>query len=151
VVDRNPTAGQVEPYDPDIPIGCSGAVCVVDGHGGIDIGVEIGTAFVAAAPLRITRFDVVPGKNGNSVGVIQVDYRNGYTGHYGHAQLLSEVKVGDVIQRGQPFGYVERSDIGAAHLHFEIHRKGSVSDPYDSVVRPTGISLWTVYNDPQYP
>jgi murein DD-endopeptidase MepM/ murein hydrolase activator NlpD len=150
VFDRNPALGQVEPYDPAIPVGCSGSVCVVDGHTGIDVGVDVGTPFVAAAPLRITGFRTLPGQNGNQVGVILVDYGNGYTGRYAHAQLLDGVNVGDSIPRGQPFGYVEPSDIGASHLHFEIQRSGRPVDPYDSIVNPTGISLWTVYNDPQY-
>jgi murein DD-endopeptidase MepM/ murein hydrolase activator NlpD len=151
VVDRNLTLGVVEPYDPAIPIGCSGGVCVVDNHGGIDIGVEVGTAFVAAAPLRITGFEVVPGQGGNHVGLIWVDYRNGYTGFYAHTRLLDGVVVGDSIERGQPFGLVEPSDIGASHLHFQVMKAGQRVDPYDSVVKPTGISLWTVYNEPQYP
>jgi murein DD-endopeptidase MepM/ murein hydrolase activator NlpD len=150
VFDRNPAPGQVEPYDPAIPIGCSGSVCVVDGHTGIDIGVDAGTPFVAADPLQITGFRTLPGQDGNQVGVILVDYGNGYTGRYAHAQLLDGVNVGDSISRGQLFGYVEPSDIGASHLHFEIQRFGRPVDPYDSIVNPTGISLWTVYNDPQY-
>lgn len=150
VFDRNRALGIVEPYDPSIPEGCSGSVCVVDNHTGIDIGVEVGTAFVAAAPLQITGFETRPGQGGHQVGVILVDYGNGYTGQYGHAQLLGGVSIGDFIQRGQSFGYVEPSDVGASHLHFETQKTGTPVDPYDSVVNPTGISLWTVYNDPQY-
>jgi len=146
----NPATGQVEAYDPSIPVGCSGSVCVVDGHTGIDIGVDIGTHFVAAAPLQIIGLDSRQGRNGNRVGVIIVDYENGYTGEYDHAQLLDGIKTGDNISRGKPFGYVEASDMGASHLHLEIQKSGIPIDPYDSTISPTGISLWTVYNNPQY-
>jgi len=140
----------VEPYDPSIPIGCSGSVCVVDNHSGIDIGVATGTQFVAAADLTITGFETLSGYEGRPVGIIHVNYGNGYTGRYAHAQLLDGVSVGDFIPQCVSFGWVEDSDIGASHLHFEVQRNGVPVDPYDSVVNPTGISLWTVYNDPQY-
>ena len=150
VFDRNPAVGVVEPYDPSIPIGCSGSVCVVDNHTGIDIGVNVGTTFVAAATLRVTSFESLPGQGRKQVGVILVGYENGYTGRYAHAQLQNGVGIGDYIQRGQSFGYVEPPDVGASHLHFEIQKSGTPVDPYDSIVNPTGISLWTVYNSPQY-
>lgn len=150
VFDRNPAQGQIEAYDPSIPKRCTGSVCVVDGHTGIDIGVDAGTVFVAAAPLRITGFTFLQGRRGKKVGVIHVDYENGYTGRYAHARLSRGIKIGDSIRRGQPFGFVERSDVGAAHLHFEILKSGIPVDPYDSITHPTGISLWTIYNKPQY-
>lgn len=150
VFDRKQAQGVVEePYDPSIPIGCSGSVCVVDNHFGIDIGVGTGTQFVAAADLTITDFRTLSGYEGRPVGVIYVSYGNGYTGRYAHTQLLDGVSVGDFIPHCTPFGWVMDSDIGSSHLHFEILRSREL-DPYDSTVNPTGTSLWTVYNDPQY-
>ena len=151
VVDRNPSLGQIEPYDPAIPVGCSGGVCVVDNHSGIDIGTDVGVHFMAAAPLRVVDFKLIPGQNQNTVGVIWVDYGWGYNGYYAHAQLLDGIAVGDTIARGQPFGQVERSDVGSSHLHFQVQRLNSYVDPYDSLIRPTSVSLWTTYNNPQYP
>jgi murein DD-endopeptidase MepM/ murein hydrolase activator NlpD len=139
----------VESYDPSIPVGCSGAVCVVDNHSGIDIGVPVGTHFVAAADLTVTDFRTVPGHERKPVGVIYVDYGNGYSGRYAHAQLAQGVSVGDFVRQCSQLGWVEESDIGASHLHFEIQRSGVPVDPYDSTLSPTGASLWTAYNAPQ--
>lgn len=148
--DRNRKEGSVEPYDPSIPVGCSGGVCVVDNHSGIDIGVATGTRFIAAADLKVTGFQTLSGHEGRQVSVILVDYGNGYTGRYAHAQLFDGISVGDSVPRCAALGWVEDSDIGASHLHFEVVRGGNAIDPYDSMASPTGISLWTVYNEPQY-
>jgi murein DD-endopeptidase MepM/ murein hydrolase activator NlpD len=150
VVDRDPTPGKVEAYDPKIPTRCSGGVCVADNHTGIDIGVPSGTIFNASANLIIIDFQIVPGYQGRPVGVIIVDYGNGFIGRYGHTELLPEFKKGDFVPACTPFGRVTESDIGASHLHFEIQKNGRYVDPYDSTVRPTGVSLWRKYNEPEY-
>jgi murein DD-endopeptidase MepM/ murein hydrolase activator NlpD len=152
VFDRDPAPGSARAYDPSIPSVCTGGVCVYDGHKGTDIGVEIGVCFVAAAPLEIVEFDTVPGHGGLDVGRIHVRYDSDYTGTYAHAQLLPGIQVGDQISRGQEFGCVERFDIGASHLHFEVQRPSSVPiDPYADVAELSDPSLWSIRNDPQYP
>jgi murein DD-endopeptidase MepM/ murein hydrolase activator NlpD len=102
----------------------------------------------------------VPGRNGKTVGKIIVSYGSGYNGEYDHAILLDSVKIGDTISRGQKFGIVEASDVGASHLHFQLNNPGPIDinnysyipiDPYRDKTNPLAVSYWTKDNDPQYP
>ncbi len=122
-----------------------------DNYTVIDIGVAVGTRFVAAAPVTITNYEILSGTNGRPVHVIEVDYNNGYSGRYAHARLLSNIKMGDTVEQCTPFGSVEKSDKSASHLHFEVVENSVPVDSYDSKVKPTGVLLWEDgKNWPQY-
>ena len=150
VFDLDPTIGKIRAYNSTIPTTCTGSVCVADNHTGIDIGVNIGTHFAAAAPLTMNGFQSVSGNNGKRVGVINVEYTNDTSGRYAHAQLLPNIEIGQKIPRGKEFGYVERSDIGASHLHFELNKYVVPIDPYADMLDKNSLCYWTVFNNPQY-
>ena len=62
---------------------------------------------------------------------VMIDHGNGYVTLYAHMKALSPLKVGDAVYKGQTVvGYVGSSGTSTApHLHFEIIKNGSYTDP----------------------
>ena len=100
-----------------------------DGHRGIDIaGSEIyGQPIVAAA-----RGEVVYSDWMDSYGYcVFIDHSNGCSTRYAHASALA-CSVGDVVSPGQTIAYVgSTGNSTGPHLHFEVLRAGSTTDPFD--------------------
>ena len=87
-------------------------------HGGIDIGANEGTFFIAAMSGTVTKASG-EGSYGNHIFIQEGDVITVYA----HCKTLY-VKKGDVITQGQKIGEVgQTGNATGPHLHFEI-RKG---------------------------
>lgn len=61
--------------------------------------------------------------------VIIIDHKNGYETLYGHLSKIS-VKKGQVVEKGDKIGVMGSTGRSTGtHLHFEIHKNGSVQNP----------------------
>jgi hypothetical protein len=95
-------------------------------HTGIDFTAPIGTAIQATGNGRVIKAEHERVGYGNHV---IIDHGFGYTSLYGHMSSFN-VKVGDVIQKGQTIGKVGTSGTSTApHLHYEVRLKGDPVDP----------------------
>lgn len=100
-----------------------------DGHRGIDIaGSEIyGQPIVAAARGEVVYSDWM----GSYGYCVFIDHGNGCSTRYAHASALA-CSVGDVVSPGQTIAYVgSTGNSTGPHLHFEVLRAGSTTDPFD--------------------
>lgn len=60
---------------------------------------------------------------------IIINHKNGYETLYGHLSKIS-VKKGDVVEKGTKIGVMGNTGRSTGtHLHFEIHKNGSVQNP----------------------
>ncbi|MCX7839538.1 MAG: M23 family metallopeptidase, partial [Anaerolineae bacterium] len=151
--------GHTKLYDPEIDCDLTTvwSACTYDQHDGIDIAVPQGTQFLAAAPLKIEKFEMLPTSVGGTPsakreGAIEVWYvGTNYYGIYGHVSLLKDIKIGDIVEVGQPFGFVGPTYYQTPHLHFGIsYMRTNFVDPFRDLTNPKSRSLWTVDNKPQY-
>lgn len=95
-------------------------------HTGIDIGAPDGTEVHAA------RDGVVSGTGRDeSLGnFVVVDHPGGYQTVYGHLSVIG-VTVNERVHAGAVLGSVGHTGRATGpHLHFEVKRKGSVTDPF---------------------
>nr|WP_256521906.1 M23 family metallopeptidase [Halobacillus sp. A5] len=98
-------------------------------HKGIDIaGVKDRTIKAA------DNGEVVEAGNSGAYGnKVVVDHNNGYETTYAHLESI-DVEVGDTVEKGSSLG-----DMGSTgrstgvHLHFEIHKNGSLENPLDHI------------------
>lgn len=73
---------------------------------------------------------VESGFNGGWGYMVKVDHKNGYQTLYAHMLQASELKVGDIIQRGEPIGIMGSSGYSSGtHLHWEIYENEQRVDP----------------------
>lgn len=73
---------------------------------------------------------VESGYNGNWGYLVKIDHNNGYQTLYAHMFQESDVKVGDVVQRGDPIGIVGSTGLSyGPHLHWELYDAGERVDP----------------------
>ena len=94
-------------------------------HEGIDVIVEHGTAFRAAAG-GVVVFSAMHPQYGN---MIEIDHGNGLITRYAHA-FKRLVKVGDVVLRGTKIGEVGKTGRATGtHLHFEVRQHGAPVNP----------------------
>ncbi|MBP1994633.1 peptidoglycan DD-metalloendopeptidase family protein [Paenibacillus eucommiae] len=60
---------------------------------------------------------------------IIIDHMNGYETLYGHLSKIISSK-GDIVEKGEKIGVMgSTGDSTGVHLHFEIHKKGSLENP----------------------
>jgi murein DD-endopeptidase MepM/ murein hydrolase activator NlpD len=94
-------------------------------HTGVDLIAPPGTPVVAAAGGMVSTVAHVA-EYGN---IVEVDHDNGLTTRYAHL-LRSQVKVGDVVMKGQAIAQVGSTGRSTGpHLHFEVREKGIPLNP----------------------
>ena len=94
-------------------------------HKGIDI---IGNKNIMAADNGVVEFT---GKKNGLGNTIIIDHKNGFKTVYGHLSKIS-VKKGQTVEKGQVIGIMgSTGNSTGVHLHFEIHKNGTVKNPKD--------------------
>ena len=98
-------------------------------HAGIDFTAPRGTPIQATGNGKI-----VKAGNGQGYGKrVMIDHGYGYKTLYGHMDRI-DVKVGDVVKRGQAIGIVGSTGVSTApHCHYEVHYKNRKIDPIQFV------------------
>ncbi|WP_244226553.1 M23 family metallopeptidase [Paenibacillus protaetiae] len=92
-------------------------------HKGIDI---TGSRTILAADDGVVTFVGTKTGYGNT---IIINHKNGYETLYGHLKSFS-VKKGQIVQKGDKLGIMGATgDATGVHLHFEIHKNGSLTNP----------------------
>ena len=95
-------------------------------HNGLDIAAAEGT------PVRAAREGVVSETGSNDVlgSYIVLSHPGGWETVYGHLSSIRAMVRGEV-QAGEQIGQVGRTGRATGpHLHFEVRRKGSATDPF---------------------
>src|SRR2546430_582783 len=108
---------------------------VVDGvyyahyHDGLDIGAEMYSPVVAAAPGIVT----FVGSLTDGAEVVFIAHAGGYVTEYGHLDNYvapPNVAVGDIVSAGQVIGRVGTTgNTTGPHLHLEVWHDGALVDP----------------------
>lgn len=94
-------------------------------HSGIDIGAGYGTACVAANGGTVT----MAGWNGGYGNCIVIDHGGGLATLYGHLSTIS-VSSGATVSKGQQIGKIGSTGVSTGpHLHFEVLKGGSTTNP----------------------
>jgi murein DD-endopeptidase MepM/ murein hydrolase activator NlpD len=103
-----------------------------DGHYGIDIAVEQGTAFRAIADGAVINQDWTVDYG----FVLHVQHNNGIITVYKHATSLSK-SIGDIVLKGDILG--KAGDVGVMssgpHLHLEIWKNGVPQNPNSYLIK----------------
>lgn len=98
-------------------------------HYGIDLANSMGTDVVAADGGVVTRA-CMAGSYGN---LIIIDHQNGTSTRYAHLSAFN-VKVGDVVQKGQSIGKIGSTGRSTGpHLHFEVRVGGVARNPLEFI------------------
>ena len=94
-------------------------------HTGIDIGAGYGASILAAAGGTVLR----AGWNSGYGNYIVIDHGGGIQTLYGHCSVL-QVSAGQSVSRGQQIALVgSTGNSTGPHLHFEVLKNGSYTDP----------------------
>lgn len=94
-------------------------------HGGIDIGVGVGTDIYAAEAGTV----IFAGDNSSAGIEVRIDHGNGYVTRYLH-NSATKVKVGDIVEKGQVIALSGNTGVSTGpHLHFEVQYNGQKVDP----------------------
>ncbi|MBS6524907.1 MAG: peptidoglycan DD-metalloendopeptidase family protein [Peptoniphilaceae bacterium] len=98
-------------------------------HYGVDLANATGTDVVAADGGVVTR----AGMAGSYGNLIIIDHQNGTSTRYAHLSAFN-VKVGDVVQKGQSIGKIGSTGRSTGpHLHFEVRVGGVAKNPLDFI------------------
>jgi murein DD-endopeptidase MepM/ murein hydrolase activator NlpD len=95
-------------------------------HTGVDLRGGVGTTVRSSGTGKVVLAEhmTVPGNN------ILISHGDGFYSRYMHLSQIN-VRVGDVVQRGQVVGKVGATGrVEAPHLHWEILWKGTHADPH---------------------
>ncbi|HIV58274.1 MAG TPA: peptidoglycan DD-metalloendopeptidase family protein [Candidatus Stackebrandtia faecavium] len=117
-------------------------------HAGTDVANNQGTNIHAAKSGTVTavrtnsypgdkRQGLLPGRTGNG---ILIDHGGGYVTYYGHLYSAA-VSKGTKVSTGQVIAAMGTTGNSTGpHLHFEVHKNGSTTNPYDFMASQ-GITL----------
>lgn len=106
-------------------------------HKGIDISVDRGTPVIAPANGVVSECE----RNGGLGNLITVDHGMKFVTRYGHLSKFN-VKVGDVVKRGDVIGYVGNTGRSTApHLHYEVHFSGKDVNPKSYILNYSNIPI----------
>ena len=96
-------------------------------HSGIDLATKKGTPVLAAADGTVT----YAGRESDGAVVVKIKHADGYVTLYGHLNPDLDVKVGDVVSRGQEIGTEgSTGNSTGPHLHFALYNpSGKAIDP----------------------
>lgn len=102
---------------------------VRDFHTGMDISADPGTPIKATAD-GIVSFSGWSGANGR---LVAIEHGHGFRTFYAHTKK-NDVKVGDVVQRGDVIAYVGSTGSSTGpHVHYEVWRDGRPTNPKNFV------------------
>ncbi len=103
-------------------------------HTGIDIGAQAGTDVHAARDGTVEE----TGTNDVLGNFIVLSHPGGYQTVYGHLSAI-RVTIGARVNSGSVIGAVGQTGRATGpHLHFEVKRKGNVTDPFPLLARRKG-------------
>ena len=98
-------------------------------HKGIDFAAPEGTPYYAADSGKVIAATNGGGDNGGAGNWIVIDHGNGLVTKYMHS-LVTFVKPGDVVERGQNIGLVGTTGQSTGpHLHFQVETNGTAVNP----------------------
>lgn len=98
-------------------------------HAGIDFTAPRGTPIQSTGNGKVVRAGYGSGYGKR----VMIDHGYGYKTLYGHMDRI-DVKVGDVVKRGQAIGIVGSTGVSTApHCHYEVVYKGNKIDPIQFV------------------
>ncbi|WP_101841913.1 peptidoglycan DD-metalloendopeptidase family protein [Halobacillus sp. Marseille-P3879] len=98
-------------------------------HKGIDIAGVSDRTIKAADNGKVIEAE----KSGAYGNKVVVDHNNGYETTYAHLKSM-DVKVGDTVEKGSSLGVMGTTGRSTGvHLHFELHKNGSLENPLDHV------------------
>ena len=98
-------------------------------HRGIDLQAVTGSAVVAAAAGVVRHAGPAPAGYSGYGTIVLIDHGEGITTMYAHLSGVA-VRRGQQVVQGDRVGFVGSSgQVSAPHLHFEVWRNGSPSDP----------------------
>ncbi len=99
-------------------------------HDGIDVSGYRGTAIRAAAVGVVSYIGWNPWDQEGRAFMIVVAHPGGYETLYGHALPSRQVRVGQLVRRGQVIGYMGSTGRSTGvHLHFELRRGRTTLNP----------------------
>ncbi len=99
-------------------------------HDGLDIAGYLGTPIRAAAVGVVSYVGWNPWDEGGRAFMVVVAHPGGYETLYGHVQPTRQVRVGQLVKRGQVIGYMGSTGRATGvHLHLELRRGRTTIDP----------------------
>ncbi len=106
-------------------------------HTGLDIGAPEGTAVHAARDGEVTE----TATNDELGNYVVIDHPGGYQTVYGHLSVIG-VTMNQRVSAGAVIGAVGHTGLATGpHLHFEVKRKGRVTDPYPLLAVEKGLKF----------
>lgn len=94
-------------------------------HNGVDFAGKEGAEVVTVAAGVV----VYAGPRSGYGKMVEINHGGGFSTRYGHHKEL-QVKVGDVVKKGQVIGLMGSSGRSTGpHVHFEVFKNGRVVDP----------------------